>query len=268
MQWELIRENEGRPGSENMAVDQALLEDSARTGRAFLRLYRWTPSCLSFGRNEPALTRYDRVEIERRGMDVVRRPTGGRAVWHQHEVTYAVAAPAGALGSLAESYCAIHERLARALTALGARATLAPRRREVALDQGAGACFSSAAGGEVLVDGKKVIGSAQVRERGALLQHGSILLADDQPMIASLRIAPGTPGPEPAEAPAPRPAATLDAALGRSVRFDEVADALEISLHDALRASAVITPLEPALLGGDLARLVIAFRDPAWTWRR
>src|SRR5579859_8229925 len=101
MKWDLLREREGRPGPENMAVDQALLEEAGHTGCAYLRLYRWTPSCLSFGRNEPALTRYDRDAIERRGIPVVRRPTGGRAVWHQHEVTYAVAAPSAPFGSLA-----------------------------------------------------------------------------------------------------------------------------------------------------------------------
>jgi len=253
--WHLLLESAPRSGASNMSADAALLEEAARTGRAFLRLYRWDPPCLSFGRNEPALTRYDRVEIERRGMDVVRRPTGGRAVWHQHEVTYAVAAPAGALGSLAESYCAIHERLARALTALGARATLAPRRREVALDQGAGACFSSAAGGEVLVDGKKVIGSAQVRERGALLQHGSILLDGTQDVVAAINRQPAAVGRPPSTVRE----TTLAAALGRSVSFREVSEAI-IAQWKAL------APLSeyPTIAPSDQRR----FADPHWTWRR
>src|SRR5438874_10713974 len=81
-----------------MAVDEALLDESDRTGGAFLRLYRFSPPCLSLGRNEPARARYDRAAITRLGITVVRRPTGGRAVWHEHEVTYAVAAPLAALG--------------------------------------------------------------------------------------------------------------------------------------------------------------------------
>ena len=88
----------GRSGAENMALDQWLLEQADQSGAAFLRLYRWDPPCLSLGRNEPAARRYDRAAIERLGLDVVRRPTGGRAVWHEGEVTYAVAAPIAAFG--------------------------------------------------------------------------------------------------------------------------------------------------------------------------
>ena len=109
-----------------MALDQALLHAAARTGAAWLRLYRWDPPCLSFGRNEPALARYDREAIERLGLDVVRRPTGGRAVWHEHEATYAVAAPVAAFGSLRVAYRLIHQRLAAALRSLGVPAIIAP----------------------------------------------------------------------------------------------------------------------------------------------
>ncbi|HEY6207805.1 MAG TPA: hypothetical protein VIW28_01985, partial [Gemmatimonadales bacterium] len=123
--WQVLVEPDGRPGAENMAVDQALLHESDRTGRAFLRLYRFSPPCLSLGRNEPARARYDRAAIVRLGIAVVRRPTGGRAVWHEHEVTYAVAAPLAALGegwrggaSVRDSSVAIHRRLAGALRSL------------------------------------------------------------------------------------------------------------------------------------------------------
>ncbi len=163
-----------------MAIDQALLEAAERTGRAFLRLYRFDPPCLSFGRNEPARERYDRAVMTHRGLDAVRRPTGGRAVWHEHEVTYAVAAPLGLLGSLRASYLAIHTRLAAALDALGVRATVAPDRPTARPPDRPGPCFAASVGGEVLIDGKKVIGSAQVRRGGALLQHGSILLDGSQ----------------------------------------------------------------------------------------
>src|SRR5215472_7301021 len=127
MEWNLLLDAAGCTGPENMARDDALLHEAAASGSAFLRLYRWSPPCLSFGRNEPALARYDRAEIERRGWDVVRRPTGGRAVWHEDEVTYAVAAPIAAFGSLATSYRAIHEHLAAALRSLGVPAQLAPK---------------------------------------------------------------------------------------------------------------------------------------------
>jgi len=79
----------GRSGIENMSTDAALLDQVVRSGGAFLRLYRWDPPTLSIGRNQ-ALNQFDHANIP-----VVRRPTGGKAVWHEHEVTYAVAAPIG-----------------------------------------------------------------------------------------------------------------------------------------------------------------------------
>src|SRR5438552_11609543 len=82
----------GRSGAENMAIDAALLDRANGTGLSFFRLYRFDPPCLSLGRNEPA-ARYYHTEIALRWLDVVRRPTGCRAVCHEHEVTYAVAAP-------------------------------------------------------------------------------------------------------------------------------------------------------------------------------
>src|ERR687892_2692111 len=98
--WHLHVDRTGRPGAENMALDQALLHAAARTGAAWLRLYRWDPPCLSFGRNEPALARYDREAIERLGLDVVRRPTGGGGVGAERRAAPSRAAPPGPLGFL------------------------------------------------------------------------------------------------------------------------------------------------------------------------
>ena len=172
-----------RPGAANMARDLALLDLAERSGRAFLRLYRWEPFCLSFGRHEPALRRYDRERIEALGLSCVRRPTGGRAVWHARELTYAVAAPLAAFGGRREAYRGIHEMLARALAAFGLRASLAPGGRGAARVD-AGACFAVPAGGEVMVNGLKVVGSAQLQQGSAFLQHGSLLLQDTQAMVA------------------------------------------------------------------------------------
>jgi lipoate-protein ligase A len=253
MDWHLILEPAGRSGADNMALDETLLHEADRSGVAVLRLYRWAPPCLSFGRNEPALARYNRVAIERLGVDVVRRPTGGRAVWHEHEVTYAVAAPTAACGSLRQSYCTIHDRLARALGQLGIHATLAPSRTGRA-DLGPGACFAAPVGGEVVVDGRKVIGSAQVRHGTAFLQHGSILLDGSQRMIDAVSRRPSTNGC----------ATTLSAILDRPVGFDEVATAI---------AAAWEGPLVPFAYPPTTAResfrvRLSAFTDPAWTWRR
>jgi lipoate-protein ligase A len=238
----------GLPGAENMAIDQALLEEADRTGRAFLRLYRWNPPCLSLGRNEPAATRYEREMLERRGIAVVRRPTGGRAVWHEHEVTYAVAAPIALFGSLRQSYCAIHERLAAALRSLGADVRLAGRPAVRPSDR-QGSCFASAAGGEILIGDRKVAGSAQVRHGSALLQHGSILLDGSQEIVREVSRQPSPISGE----------ATLRETVGRPVTFEEVADAIVAAWRDEVTPTAPYCPLPSS---------TVRFSDPSWTWRR
>lgn len=230
-----------------MAIDAGLLALAARTGRAFLRLYRFDPPCLSFGRNEP-VAGYDRAAIARLGLDVVRRPTGGRAVWHEHAVTYAVAAPMAAFGGLRVGYWAIQAWLAAALRTLGAQATLAPAGPQPAAPARGGACFAAPVEGEVLVDGRKLVGSAQARRGKALLQHGSVLLAGSQELARRVSGEQGAPGND----------TTLAAVCGRQVSFAETAAAL---------VAAWVAPLIPPRSG--LPRFSPAgFRDAAWTWRR
>jgi lipoate-protein ligase A len=238
-----------------MALDQALLDEADRTGAAFLRLYRWDPPCLSFGRNEPALTRYDRSRIEALGLDVVRRPTGGRAVWHEHEVTYAVAAPIPPFGALRDSYRSIHARLAAALRRLGTDATLAPDTPAPGL--GAGACFAAPAGGEVLVGGRKVIGSAQIRSGRAFLQHGSILLGGTQEIVRDVSGEQGAL--KDSRALAGSREMSLASALGRAVSFDEVVTAITDTWDADLTPTASIRLRPPPSA---------PFSDPSWTWRR
>ena len=247
--WTLLLEVGGRSGAENMAVDVELLERADRTGEAFVRFYRFDPPCLSLGRNEAA-GGYDRAAITRLGVDVVRRPTGGAAVWHEHDVTYAVAAPIAAFGGLRQAYRAIHERLAAALRGLGADATLAlhrPSPPSTALHRPA-SCFATPVGGEVLVRGRKVIGSAQARRGKAFLQHGSILLDGSQEKIRVVSRDPQVGGET-----------TLAAALGRTVSFEEVVDAVVAAWDDDVTSTALRRPPPPSSA---------LFLDPAWTWRR
>jgi len=250
VRWQLLLEPRGRSGPENMAVDVALLERADRMGEAFLRLYRFDPPCLSVGRNE-ASGGYDRAAIARLAIDVVRRPTGGGAVWHQHELTYAVAAPIAPFGSLRVAYHAIHERLATALRSLGAGATLALRRPpppSTALHRPA-SCFAMPVEGEVLVRGRKLVGSAQVRRGRAFLQHGSILLDGSQDLIQAV-----SRKPQAASA-----ATTLSAELGRRVTWEEVADALVRAWGDDFTSTALHRPPPSS---------TALFLHLAWTWRR
>ncbi|HLQ22244.1 MAG TPA: hypothetical protein VK132_03515 [Gemmatimonadales bacterium] len=253
--WYLWVDDVPRPGFLNMAIDETLLRLAEADGARVLRLYRWAPACLSFGRHEPARRRYRRDRIAERGLDVVRRPTGGRAVWHDRELTYAVAAPVATLGSLAETYLAIHRTLACALSGLGLAPTLAPAPTRAAAPD-AGACFAVLAGGEVLVGGQKVAGSAQLRSPTAFLQHGSLLLDGDQGLVTDVSIAPGTTGGD----------ASLARLLGRPVGFGEIAERLASAARAwggewrTIHAGDVIVERAAAAADG--------YRSDAWTWAR
>jgi lipoate-protein ligase A len=251
--WQLWLDLTGRPGWQNMAIDQALL-DRARGGERWLRLYRWSPHCLSFGRHEPALRRYDRSRIQDLGLDVVRRPTGGRAVWHAEELTYALALPGTALGGLREAYEEIHRMLISALRMLGVEAQLAAARRASGVD--AGACFSSPAGGEIMVGGRKAVGSAQLREGGALLQHGSILLAGRQALVHALTI--GSAAPDLAG-----PILQLDSGSPDPAR---VADAIATAASERWGGEWGRAGM-PQCLVREAGRYQTRFRSPDWTWR-
>ena len=126
MNW-LLLIDAPHDGAWNMALDEALMEAAEAEGLKSLRLYAWDPPTLSFGRNEPALRRYDRAAIAARGLATVRRPTGGRAVWHHREVTYSVAAPADTFGALRDTYREIHAMLAAGAVSLWAAGAGAPR---------------------------------------------------------------------------------------------------------------------------------------------
>src|SRR5690606_17704432 len=114
-------------GATNMALDHALLESVKAGGPPVLRLYRWDPPTLSFGRNQPARGLYDHAAARARGIAFVRRPTGGQAVLHGDELTYAVVASIGALGKPREAYRRINGALVGGLRELGVGAGLAQR---------------------------------------------------------------------------------------------------------------------------------------------
>jgi lipoyl(octanoyl) transferase len=252
--WYLWFDLDGRPGFENMAIDQALLERAGRYRERWLRLYRWQPHCLSFGRHEPAARRYDPVRIAERGLDAVRRPTGGRAVWHGREVTYAITAPADALGALRHAYLEIHRMLLHALRTLGTPAELASPQPPARLD--AGACFAQPVGGEIMIGSRKIVGSAQLREGDALLQHGSILMHDDQVVVQS--VVRGATADEPI------PCSPEWAELDASDR--EIAEAVGDAA--AARWGGVWDRQPPVGSVLELATAHVArFRSDAWTWR-
>jgi len=254
LRWRLIIQEEPQPGPLNMALDHAMAE-SAGPGQGVLRLYGWRPHTVSFGRNEPARGVYDVGVAEREGLAFVRRPTGGRAVLHAHEVTYCAVLPVGAFGGLREAYVRINQGLVEGLRALGCPAEVALGGK--ALPPHAGPCFQAPAPGEVVLSGRKLVGSAQVRIGDAILQHGSVILGGDQSALARLTGAGADPAPP----------ATLESVAGPRP-WREVAEALATGLGLALGGAwsqGEVTPQDEA------AALRFAqerYATDAWTWRR
>jgi lipoate-protein ligase A len=256
MYWRLLL-SPPLDGPNNMALDQALMERARHTGESVLRVYSWATPVLSLGRNQTARNVYDSAQLAALGIGVVRRPTGGRALLHDHEITYSVTAPVTAEHSLNAAYGQINALLQHTFGTLGVRTSLAaPRSRSSAPT--ALPCFAEPSTGEIVANGRKLVGSAQWRDDGALLQHGSILVDDDQRIIPSLMRAPTAIPPAPA---------TLRELLGHAPTLPEFAEAI----FDATRScfdpdATILTTAETDAL--DVDRLVGRFLDDAWTWRR
>ncbi len=178
MEWRLILEAPAR-GAWNMAVDETLAEAvEAGLSPPVLRLYRWTPPCLSLGFAQPYAAA-DAAFCAAHGIDVVRRPTGGRAVLHHLELTYSVCAPLGRppfTRDLQAAYRTICRALVAGLRRLGVDAGLSgePENGMIKPTQ-AIPCFIGPAAGEVVVQGRKLVGSAMRHVGDSILQHGSIL---------------------------------------------------------------------------------------------
>src|SRR5271170_4312967 len=149
-------------GAEQMSLDAGLMERARETGEAVLRVYGWSRPTLSFGRHESVRGRFIPERLEQEEVDAVRRPTGGRVLLHDREVTYSVTAPAREDERLKESYRRINGILMDALARLGVRVAEAPAAQP--RRPGGAACFAEPSAGELVVNGRKLVGSAQVRE--------------------------------------------------------------------------------------------------------
>lgn len=172
-------------GQENMCVDHYLASIYAPEAPAVFRFYGWSPFCISLGFHQPA----EHVNIDhlkKYKYDIVRRPTGGRAILHARELTYSVIVPAGFLAPR-ELYTFIHTLWAQALQSLGYAVTLV-QEDNPAPSPRAGSegipCFTHSVYGEIQCQGKKVVGSAQRIYPRSILQHGSILIGDEHEQLS------------------------------------------------------------------------------------
>ena len=239
----------------NMALDEAMIATAAESGNTLIRLYSWNRPSVSFGRNQRCEGIYSAARCDATGIPAVRRLTGGRALLHGRELTYAVAAPIAAAPTLRGGYDAINALLLEALQSLGIpaeRATPGPRTPT----PGLAPCFERPSAGELVVGTQKLAGSAQHRDGSAFMQHGSILLDDDQSLLQSIALQP---------LPAMPPPATL-----RHFGVTDV-DVVMHSVVEALRRVAtgdIVESDQSSIPARHVALALRRYRDPLWTWRR
>ena len=234
MAWRLTI-TEPASGAWNMAVDEAIARIAARDDAPpTLRFYQWRPPTVSLGRHQP-VEDIDQEELAKRGWGVVRRPTGGRAILHTDELTYSVAGPASHPildAPVLDVYNRISEGLLLGLRRLGVDAVKAPASARTNDDSAA--CFEVPSAYEISIRGKKIIGSAQRRASGFVLQHGALPLRGDITRLVDVMTFETEMQREAFRRHLAERATTLEAELGRVVSFWEAAAALVDGLNSAL----------------------------------
>ena len=250
--WRLIYSPQPAPGAWNMALDEAILEMvEAGLSQPTLRLYAWQPECLSIGYAQ-FIGDIDMVALAALNWDLVRRPTGGRAILHTDEITYSVIGKSNEprlRGSVLESYCRLAQALLRTLSLLGVPA-LARESAESASKQPNPVCFEVPSNYEITVDGKKLLGSAQARRRTGVLQHGALPLIGDLTRITRGLNFPDETARHGAALRLLQHATTVEQVTGTQISWDEAASAFIQGFEETLDlelAFATISPAEQSL---------------------
>jgi lipoate-protein ligase A len=241
--WRLIVGGES-DGATNMAVDEAILTAVIeRASPPTLRFYAWSPPCLSLGRNQ-SLADADLEACLAAGVDIVRRPTGGRAILHTDELTYSIAlhqSDPRSAGDVVDCYRRLSEGLLAGLHLLGVDAVQATGQPSPTSDPAA-VCFEMPTNYEIITGGRKLVGSAQWRSRGGVLQHGTLPLHGSLTRIISYLALPDR-HKESQRHSLPTRAATLEETLGRRLSFTQVVEVLTEGFAQALSLS--FEPGEP-----------------------
>jgi lipoate-protein ligase A len=268
-QWRLVR-TPPYDGATNMALDEALLEAvSEGISAPTLRLYAWDPPCLSLGYAQP-IADANHQRLHELDWDLVRRPTGGRAILHIDELTYAVIGQDThryLSGGVLASYRRLSAGLVKALACMELAVEVQPDAGMTEEERTNPICFQVPSAYEITVAGKKLVGSAQVRRRGGVLQHGSIPLRGDLTRICQvLHFSDGTDGDQACKAIA-ESAGTVGALLGREVSWDEAAQAMVDGFSEALGLTFEVEDPTEAELEQAQELVERHYANPSWTAR-
>ncbi len=272
--WRLIIEESPRSGAANMALDEAIAEAAADGAvPPSLRFYRWHLPTVSLGRHQKAAD-VDEAQLATRGYDLVRRTTGGRAILHTDELTYSVAGPVTdplMAGGVMDAYLRFSNALLSGLEVLGLVANKAGARTRTPRDLSA-VCFEAPSAYEITAGGLKLMGSAQSRRKGYVLQHGSLpLWGDITRLVDVLAVSPVEK--ERLRHQLPRLATTLAEALevphdSESLAFQRVAAAMAEGFASALEIDLQPGTISARELRRSAELIRTRFADPAWTRQR
>jgi lipoate-protein ligase A len=262
-------------GFTNMAVDEAIMVHHATAGGLpTVRFYSWSPPAVSLGYGQSMAADIDLDRCRTLGIDVVRRPTGGRAVLHDREVTYSVVFradhPRATPGILA-AYLMVSRALVRGLSYLGVSAELLPPRGSppIASEPANPVCFARPSSYEVAVGGRKIVGSAQRRTQGVIMQHGSLPLSLDLDKLCSLLGA----------SPSARRAAEginryrahiidLAEAAGRQYDYNDVVAALSRGFAETWEVELIPGTLTSSEHCLSVRLRASKYRSQRWAWQR
>jgi lipoate-protein ligase A len=267
-QWRLIYDKP-LTGAVNMATDEAILQAVAAGDQPpTLRVYAWQPLCLSLGYGQ-RVRDVDTQQLQQIGYNLVRRPTGGKAILHGDELTYSVALPRDhdlAEGDVIASYRRISEALITALRLLG----LSPAsEKEPKGTKGTGpVCFEVPSHYEITVEGKKLIGSAQVRRKIGILQHGTLPLHGDIARICDVLAYDSDTARTLARRQVRQRATTLQEVTGRRITWQEAAAALVEGFAQTFDIDFTEGTLSPAEQDNIRHLVDEQYGHPDWTNKR
>ncbi len=268
MNWRLLITPPAH-GAWNMAVDESILEHIGRDeSPPTLRLYAWTPACLSLGHAQP-FSDVDMNRLKQHGWEVVRRATGGRAILHTDELTYSVIAPSNeplVEGSVLESYNRIALALLLAVKELELPVEMKARKTNGNTTPNP-VCFEVPSTYEITVDGKKLIGSAQARKKEGVLQHGSLPLTGDLTRICQALVFENESAREDAAKRLLERATTVESALGVEVSWEKAKQAFVRAFEAQLGLS--FEPGELSISESKRADELVKekYDHPSWTER-
>ena len=227
-----------------MAIDEAIFRETIKDKKKpTIRFYGWHPAAVSIGYFQDPQNELNLEQCGNMGIDIVRRLTGGKAVFHNDEITYSVVAGVGEKSFSADilgTYKVISDCLAQGLANLGIKANLTPAGRAIKDMELNPCCFSNPTQNELLVAGRKICGSAQMRTKGGFLQQGSLLLTFDPVKALSVILPSSTPEHL---AKLSKTVAAINEGIAMPIETKEIYNSLRKGFADVLGVQIVEEPL-------------------------